>query len=180
MSIREILSLVGAMSMKYALAKLIRTYTLKRKYIKLLILTTMATITVKQFVMLLTSQSIVSAASRMTPKTSSTNPYKCATPIMRIYCADGESLSIQAHGGCHVKFEDIKSQGDIYSLYSSTFGRKLAMCETDCEELDQYGIDDIEDIEKYVESHGGIDIEATTSHAIETAIKALEPYKERN
>ena len=51
------------------------------------------------------------------------------------------------------------------------------MCETDCEELDQYGIDDIEDIEKYVESHGGIDIEATTSHAVETAIKALEPYK---
>ena len=51
------------------------------------------------------------------------------------------------------------------------------MCETDCEELDQYGIDDIEDIEKYVESHGGIDIEATTSHAVETAIEALEPYK---
>ena len=53
------------------------------------------------------------------------------------------------------------------------------MAETDCEELDQYGIDDIEDIEKYVESHGGIDIEATTSHAVETAIKALEPYKGR-
>ena len=180
MSIRESLSLVGAMSMKYALAKLIRTYTLKRKYVKLLILTTMATITVKQFVMLLTSQSIVSAASHMTPKTSVINPYKAATPIMRIYCADGESLSVQAHGGCHVKFEDIKSQGGIYSLYSPTFGRKLGMCETDCEELDQYGIDDIEDIEKYVESHGGIDIETTTSHAVETAIKALEPYEERS
>ena len=180
MSIRAILSLDGAMSMRYALAKLIRTYTLERKYVKLLILITMATITVKQFVMLLTSQSIVSAASHMTPKTSVINPYKAATPIMRIYCADGESLSVQAHGGCHVKFEDIKAQGGIYSLYSPTFGRKLAMCETDCKELDQYGIDDIEDIEKYVESHGGIDIEATTSHAVETAIKALEPYKGRS
>lgn len=137
----------------------------------------MATITVKQFVMLLTSQSIVSAASHMTPKTSVINPYKAATPIMRIYCADGESLSVQAHGGCHVIFEDVKAQG---GMYSPTFGRKLAMCETDCEELDQYGIDDIEDIEAYIESHGGIDIETTTSHAIETTIKALEPYKERN
>ena len=139
----------------------------------------MTTITVKQFVMLLTSQSIVSAASHMTPKTSSTNPYKCATPIMRIYCSDGESLSVQAHGGCHVRFEDINPESGIFSYYSPKFGRKLAMCETDCEELDQYGIDDIEDIEKYVESHGGIDIEATTSHAVEIAIRALESYKER-
>ena len=100
--------------------------------------------------MLLTSQSIVSAASHRTPKTSSINPYKCATPIMRIYCADGESLSVQAHGGCHVRFEDINPESGIFSYYSPKFGRKLAMCETDCEELDQYGIDDIEDIEKYV------------------------------
>ena len=140
----------------------------------------MTTITVKQFVMLLTSQSIVSSASHMTPDTSSSNPYRRATPIMRIYCADGESLSVQAHGGCHVRFADINPRNSIYSYYSPTFGRNLAMCETDCEELDQYGIDDIEDIEKYVESHGGIDIEATTFHAVETAIKALEPYKERN
>ena len=137
----------------------------------------MATITVKQFVMLLTSQSIVSAASHMTPKISSSNPYKCATPIMRIYCADGESLSVQAHGGCHVIFADVNPRNGIYS---STFGKELAMCETDCEELNQYGIDDIEDIEKYVESHGGIDIETTTYHAIEIAIGALEPYKGRN
>ena len=139
----------------------------------------MATITVKQFVMLLTSQSIVSSASHMTPKTSNTNPYKCATPIMRIYCADGESLSVQAHGGCHVRFADADCKGP-FSWYASTFGKELIMAETDCEELDQYGIDDIEDIEKYVESHGGIDIEATTSHAVETAIKALEPYKGRS
>lgn len=139
----------------------------------------MATITVKQFVMLLTSQSIVSAASHMTPKTSVINPYKAATPIMRIYCADGESLSVQAHGGSHCKFADVDYEGH-FSWYTSTFGKDLIMAETDCEELYQYGIDDIEDIEKYVESHGGIDIEATTFHAVETAIKALEPYKERN
>ena len=115
----------------------------------------------------------------MTPDTSSSNPYKTATPIMRIYCADGESLSVQAHGGCHVRFADVNPKNGIYSSYSPTFGRELAMCETDCEELNQYGIDDIEDIEKYVESHGGIDIEATTFHAVETAIQALEPYKGR-
>ena len=112
----------------------------------------MATITVKQFVMLLTSQSIVSSASHMTPNISSSNPYRRATPIMRIYCADGESLSVQAHGGCHVIFADVNPRNGIYSCYSPTFGKELVMCETDCEELDQYGIDDIEDIEKYVES----------------------------
>ena len=95
----------------------------------------MATITVKQYVMLLTAEHIVTAASRMTP-----DDVDCERP---------------------------------FSLYASTFGKDLVMAETDCEELDQYGIDDIEDIEKYVESHGGIDFEATTSHAVETAIKAL-------
>ena len=141
-------------------------------------LTTMATITVKQYVMLLTSQSIVCAASAHTPGQIS-NPYKYASPIMRIVCSDGEELSVQAHGGCHVKFADVPKEHWSFSSYASTFGRELTMCETDCEELDQYGIDDIEDIEKYVESHGGIDFEATTSHAVETAIKALEPYKGR-
>ena len=176
MSIKAILSLVGAMSMKYALAKLIRTYTLERKYVKLLILTTMATITVKQYVMLLTAEHIVTAASRMTPDTVLySSPYSCS-PIARIYCVDGTSISVQAHAGSHCKFADVDCKGP-FSWYASTFGKELIMAETDCEELDQYGIDDIEDIEKYVESHGGIDIEATTSHAVETAIKALEPYK---
>ena len=138
----------------------------------------MTTITVKQYVMLLTAEHIVTAASRMTPHgTLGASPYSCS-PIARIYCADGTSISVQAHAGAHCKFSDIKSEGP-FSLYASTFGKELVMAETDCEELDQYGIDDIEDIEKYVESHGGIDFEATTSHAVETAIKALEPYKGR-
>ena len=137
----------------------------------------MATITVKQFVMLLTSQSIVSSASHMTPKTSNSNPYRRTTPIMRIYCADGDSLSVQAHGGCHVRFADVNPRNGIYSSYSPTFGKELAMCETDCEELDQYGINNIDEIEEYVQKHGGIDIERTTAKAIDTALKALSKYK---
>ena len=137
----------------------------------------MTTITGKQFVMLLTSQSIVSAASRMTPDMSVINPYKAATPIMRIYCADGESLSVQAHGGCHVRFADVNPRNGIYSSYSPTFGKELAMCETDCEELDQYGINNIDEIEEYVQKHGGIDIERTTAKAIDTALKSLSKYK---
>ena len=135
----------------------------------------MATITVKQYVMLLTSQSIVSSASSHVPGQIS-NPYKYCSPIMRIVCADGEELSVQAHGGCHVKFNDVPQEDWLFSLYAPTFGRDLAMCETDCEELDQYGIDNISDIEAYVAKHGGIDIEATTSKAIECAIKACEKY----
>ena len=138
----------------------------------------MATITVKQYVMLLTAEHIVTAASRMTPdRAFGSSPYSCS-PIARIYCADGTSISVQAHSGAHCKFADVESGGP-FSLYPKTFGKDLVMAETDCEELDQYGIDDIEDIEKYVESHGGIDIETTTSHAVEQAIKALEPYKRK-
>ena len=138
----------------------------------------MATITVKQYVMLLTSQSIVCAASAHTPGQIS-NPYLYASPIMRIVCTDGEELSVQAHGGCHVKFKDVPVEKECFSWYSPTFGRELAMCETDCEKLYQYGIDDINDIEAYVAKHGGIDIEATTSKAIECAIKACERYNSK-
>ena len=139
----------------------------------------MATITVKQFVMLLTSQAIVTTSSRMTPdKAFGRTPYQCG-PIVHIICADSTEISVQCHAGCHAVFSDIASAATGYGIYSDTFGRELAAAETDCEDLDQYGIDKIEDIEKYVESHGGIDIEATTSHAVENAIKALEPYKGR-
>lgn len=138
----------------------------------------MTTITVKQYVMLLMSEHIIEAASRMTPDVAfGKSPYG-HSPIARIWCADGTSISVQIHKGAHCKFADVDREGP-FSLYASTFGKDLVMAETDCEELDQYGIDDIEDIEKYVESHGGIDIEATTSHAVENAIKALKPYKGR-
>lgn len=140
--------------------------------------TTMATITVKQYVMLLNAEHIIEAACHMTPEeTLCITPYH-ASPIARIYCTDGTNISVQCHAGAHCKFSDVDCEGP-FSWYASTFGKDLVMAETDCEELDQYGIDNIEDIEKYVEFHGGIDIEETTSHAVENAIKALEPYKKR-
>lgn len=136
----------------------------------------MATITVKQYVMLLTANHILASAARMTPdRISGSSPYNCS-PITRIYCADGTSISVQAHAGAHCKFSDVDYEGP-FSWYASTFGTDLVMAETDSADLNQYGIDDIEDIEKYVESHGGIDIEATTSKAVELAIKAIEPYR---
>ena len=135
----------------------------------------MATITVKQYVMLLTAEHILERASTMNPnKVFWSSPYSCS-PIARIYCADGTSISVQAHAGAHCKFSDVDCEKQ-FSWYSPTFGKDLVMAETDCEELNQYGIDSIEAIENYVESHGGIDIEVTTSHAIETAIKAIKPY----
>jgi len=138
----------------------------------------MATMTVKQYVMLLMAEHIVEAACHMNPEeTLVITPYH-ASPIARIYCADGTSISVQCHAGAHCKFSNVTSEGP-FSWYASTFGKDLVMAETDCKELDQYGIDSIEDIEKYVESHGGIDIESTTSHAVACAIKALEPYKKQ-
>lgn len=138
----------------------------------------MTTITVKQYVMLLTANHILASAARMTPDNEfGSTPYSCS-PITRIYCVDGTSISVQAHSGAHCRFADVREPEGL-CWYSSTFGKDLVMAETDCKELDQYGIDGIEDIEKYVESHGGIDIETTTSKAVETAIKALEPYEGR-
>ena len=139
----------------------------------------MTTITVKQFVMLLTSQAIVTTSDRMTPdRAFGRTPYNCG-PIVHIICADSTEISVQCHSGCHAVFSDIASAATGCGIYSDTFGKELAACETDCPELDQYGIDDIEDIEKCVASHGGIDIEATTSNAIRLAIKSIEPYKGR-
>ena len=135
----------------------------------------MTTITVKQYVMLLTAEHILERASNMNPnKVFWSSPYSCS-PIARIYCADGTSISVQAHAGAHCKFSDLDCTESL-SWYSLTFGKDLIMAETDCEELNQYGIDNIETIENYVESHGGIDIEATTSNAVEAAIKAIKPY----
>lgn len=137
----------------------------------------MATITVKQFVMLLTSQAIVTTSSRMTPdRAFGRTPYQCG-PIVHIICADSTEISVQCHARCHAIFSDIASAATGYGIYSDTFGRELAAAETDCEDLDQYGIDNIEDIENYVASHGGIDIEATTKRAIEEALTTLELYE---
>ncbi len=47
------------------------------------------------------------------------------------------------------------------------------MAETNCEDLNQYGIDTIEDIENYVNSHGGIDVEKTVDSVVRTAVYRL-------
>lgn len=123
--------------------------------------------TVKQFIMLLTSQSIVSTHAAA----NDINTYRYAAAIHRIVCKDGTSLSVQAHGCVHTKFEDVE-QDSLH--YSKTFGRKLLCCETDCIDLNQYGMNTIEEIEAYVESHRGIDIEATVSLGVDKAISLLE------
>lgn len=128
--------------------------------------------TVKQFVMLLTSQSIISTYNAKHSK----NVYKETCYILHIICMDGKKLSVQAHGMAHTKFKDIP-----YNVgYSKTFGKDLLACETDCEDLDQYGMNTIEEIEAYVESHGGIDIEATVIAGVEGAISLLKEANKSN
>lgn len=122
------------------------------------------TITVEQFVMLLTAQSIISATAN-----GDENPYLYCSSIHRIYCNDGTGLSVQAHGRVHCAFLNIERDS---IGYSKEFGTKLTRCETDSPDLNQYGSDSIEDIEKYVESHGGIDIQTTMEKAVKYAIAA--------
>lgn len=87
-------------------------------------------------------------------------------PIPRIYCKDGVDLSVQIHPYAHCGFE-----GSTFNImgfpYPDKFGTKVLDAETDCEELDKYGMDDIADIESYVEKHGGIDIDKTISVFVE-------------
>lgn len=80
-----------------------------------------------------------------------------------IVCSDGKGISVQTHQGVHCKFEGITEEGP-FSLYSESCNLEPIMVETNCPELDQYGIDMIEDVEAWIESHGGIDIDATIKY----------------
>lgn len=120
---------------------------------------------VEQFVMILTAQSIISAGFA-----GAKDPYNCCT-IHRIYCNDGYNISVQAHAGVHCSFRGVERDG---LGYSKTFGSKLLRCETDSVELNQYCSDSIKDIEKCVERHGGIDFRTTMEHAIQTAQRVIE------
>lgn len=124
--------------------------------------------TVKQFVMLLTSQSILSTHRAIS---NQSNSYRYACPIHHIICMDGKRISVQAHGGVHARFENVPC--DVIG-YSETFGKELLACETNCEDLNEYGSNTIEEIEAYVESHGGIDIEATVAAGVKKVISLLE------
>ena len=123
------------------------------------------TMSVEQFVMILTAQSIISAEHA-----GAKDPYDCC-PIRRIYCKDGYDISVQAHAGVYCAFSDVER--DILGC-SKTFGSKLLRCETDSVELHQYCSDSIEDIEECVKRHGGIDFQATMEHAVQTAQRVIE------
>lgn len=120
---------------------------------------------VKQFVMILTAQSIISAKYA-----GAKDPYNCCA-IHRIYCNDGYDISVQAHAGVHCSFRGVERDG---LGYSKTFGSKLLRCETDSVELNQYCSDSIKDIEECVKRHGGIDFQATMEHAVQTAQRVIE------
>ena len=77
-----------------------------------------------------------------------------------IVCSDGKGISVQTHQGVDCKFEGIVEEGP-FSWYSESCNLEPIMVETNCPELYQYGIDMIEDVEAWIESHGGIDIDAT-------------------
>lgn len=107
--------------------------------------------------------------------------YKNTTPIGRIYCKDGESLSIQIGGYVHCQFAGIKRDE---LGYSEKLGSEVLKAETDCEDLNQYVSDDIDTIVEYIESHGGLDLKATAEHAVKYAYERerykLERYKLSN
>ena len=123
------------------------------------------TMSVEQFVMILTAQSIISAEYA-----GAKDPYNCCA-IRRIYCNDGYDISVQAHAGVHCSFRDVERD---HLGYSKTFGSKLLRCETDSAELNQYCSDSIEDIEECVERHGGIDFLTIFENAIKVAQRVIE------
>lgn len=123
--------------------------------------------TVKQYVLLCTASTLLPFTDER-KRQGKPNAYKAAGyPIGHIVCGDGTEISVQAHCYVHTLFADVKDESPSMRFYASNIGKQLLMCETDSDELDQYGIDDIEDIQKVVDSHGGIDIDATIDHLID-------------
>lgn len=77
-----------------------------------------------------------------------------------IVCSDGKGISVQTHQYAHCKFKGIA--GEYW--YSESCNLEPIMAETNSVDLSQYGIDDMSDIEAWIESHGGIDIDATIKY----------------
>ena len=114
---------------------------------------------VKQFVMLLTAQSIISAAA-----SGQKNPYRKCSQIPCIYLKDGIAISVQAHGKAQCTFRGIKHNR---LGRSETFGSELLCCESPV--LNPYDSEDLSIIEAFVATHGGIDIQTTVEKAVKTA-----------
>lgn len=115
---------------------------------------------VKQFVMLLTAQSIISAAA-----SGQKNPYRKCSEIPCIYCNDGTAVSVQAHGRAQCTFRGIKKHNRLG--HSESFGSELICCESP--DLNPYDSEHISIVEAYVAEHGGIDIQTTMEKAVKTA-----------
>lgn len=94
--------------------------------------------------------------------------YKDTDVIPRVFCKDGYNLSVQCHRAAHCKFNNTPI--NEYSLfpYAEKVGEDIIMAETDSEDLNQYGIDTIEDIQELIDKHGGIDIDKTLSNCYKT------------
>lgn len=135
----------------------------------------MTTITVKQFVMLLTAQTILEAARHTTPDTLSGDktPYDICGPIVPIICKDGTKISVQAHGGVHCQYTNIAQTTFGYSV---SFGESLLKAEVNGADFDTDKSYNIRVIEDYVNSHGGIDIESSTNRAIQLALDKIKIY----
>ena len=114
---------------------------------------------VKQFVMLLTAQSIISTAT-----SGQKNPYRKCSQIPCIYLKDGIAISVQAHGKAQCTFRGIKHNR---LGRSETFGSELLCCESPA--LNPYDSEDLPIIEAFVATHGGIDIQTTMEKAVKTA-----------
>lgn len=114
---------------------------------------------VKQFVMLLTAQSIISTA-----RSGQKNPYRKCSEIPCIYCNDGTAISVQAHGKAQCTFRGIKHNR---LGRSETFGSELLCCESPV--INPYDSEDLPIIEAFVAANGGIDIQTTMEKAVKTA-----------
>lgn len=119
--------------------------------------------TVREYVLLCTASSLLPLLEKA--KKAGKPAYQIGGyPIGHVICNDGTEVSIQAHKYCHAMFGDAKPSAP---LYSSNIGKELLMCETDSPELDQYGIDEIDVIQRMIDKHGGIDVDATINNLID-------------
>lgn len=125
--------------------------------------------TVEQFILLCTAVAI---------DNDTMYGYRYINAIPRIYCKDGTNLSVQIHGGAHCAFEGSTFKDHGYP-YPDRFGTKVLKAETDCKDLHRYGIDDIADIEDYVNKHGGIDINKTVDVFVTKIAKSDKAINQR-
>lgn len=131
--------------------------------------------TVEEYVMVATASAVLTTAERRNLLIGHENAYKATMAVIPcVICKDGTEISVQAHWGAHTMFDNEKLKDGIFQWYAKDIGTKLLWAETDSKELDQYGMDTIEDIQACVDSHGGLDYEATIKNFIDYIHKVEE------